>query len=142
VNDVLLPIEEGRDASAAVRRAIALNRETPVRVHLLNVRTPLPSYVARFIPAEERQAFHHENGITAMRAAIAQLDEAGVAHRDHVLVGDKAETIVNFAHETGCSHIIIAPPAGLLDGLGLGSVAAQLRRLVPPGDRCSILDAA
>ena len=52
MNDVLLPIEEGRDASAAVRRAIALNREAPVRVHLLNVRTPLPSYVARFIPPD------------------------------------------------------------------------------------------
>jgi nucleotide-binding universal stress UspA family protein len=138
--NILVPIEEGRDPSSAVRQAIQLYRKEPVRVHLLNVRTPLPSYVARFIPAAEREAFHHENGMNAMREAIAQLDAAGVAHREHVLVGEKAETILHFAHENGCSHIVVNKPSGLLEGFGLGSVGAQLRRLVQPGDRCQILE--
>ena len=140
--NVLIPIEEGRDPTGAVRQAVELYRKEPVRVHLLNVRTPLPSYVARFIPVAERQAFHHENGLKAMHEAIAQLDQAGVAHRDHVLVGNKAETILDFARENGCSHIIVNEPKGLLDGLGLGSVGAQLRRLVRPEDRCRILESA
>ena len=142
MSDVLIPIEEGRDASGAVREAIAFYRQhpRPVQIHLLNVRTPLPQYVARFIASSEREAFHRENGLSAMRSAIAQLDEAGVSHVDHVLVGQKAETILRFARDQACSHIVLDKPAGLLDGLGLGSIGAQLRRLVQPGDTCRILE--
>lgn len=136
---VLVPIEEGRDPAWAVRHAIELYRGGPVRIYLLNVRTALPSYVARFIPPEERQAFHHENGMRAMQPAIERLDEAGIAHRDHVLVGDKAETIMAFAREHHCAEIIIDKRAGgLLDGLGLGSIREQLHHLVRPGDSLQI----
>ena len=71
--NVLIPIEEGRDPAGAVRQAVELYRKDPVRVHLLNVRTPLPSYVARFIPVAERQAFHHENGMNATDIKSARL---------------------------------------------------------------------
>lgn len=142
MSDILVPIEEGRDASGAVREAISFYRQQPrpVQIHLLNVRTPLPSYVARFIASAEREAFHRENGLSAMRPAIAELDAAGISHVDHVRVGNKAETILRFAREHGCSHIVLNKPAGLLDGLGLGSIGAQLRRLVQPGDHCQILE--
>lgn len=142
MTSVVVPIEEGRDPAGLMERVIELCRQEPVRVYLLNVRTPLPSYVARFIPAAERQAFHHENGMRAMREAIARLDEAGIAHRDHVLVGNKAETIVEFAREHHCGQIILDKPQGILDGLGLGSIGAQVRHLVQPGDRCRIYEGA
>ncbi|HXI37533.1 MAG TPA: universal stress protein [Burkholderiales bacterium] len=140
--NIVVPIEEGRDSSGAVGEAIAFYRRAtqPVQIHLLNVRTPLPSYVARFIAASEREAFHHENGLSAMRPAIAQLDAAGISHLEHVQVGNKAETILRFAREHDCSHIVVGKPAGLLGGLGLGSIGAQLRRLVQPGDHCQILE--
>jgi Universal stress protein family len=139
---VLVPIEEGRDASAAIAQVVALSRQEPLRVYLLNVRTPLPSYVARFIPAAERQAFHHENGMRAMREAIARLDEAGIAHRDQVRVGNKAETILQFAREKRCAEIVLDGPDGLLAGLGLGSIRAQLRHLLQPGEPLRIREAA
>jgi nucleotide-binding universal stress UspA family protein len=140
---VLLPIEEGRDASAAIAHVIERNRREPVRVYLLNVRTPLPSYVARFISAAERQAFHHENGMRAMHEAIARLDEAGVAHREEVRVGDKAETIVECARQKRCSEIVVGGhEGGLLAGLGLGGVRAQLRHLLQPGESLRIREAA
>lgn len=139
---VLIPIEEGRDATSAIAQVIALNRQEPVRVYLLNVRTPLPSYVARFIPAAERHAFHHENGMRAMRDAIAKLDEAGIAHREQVLVGNKAESIVQFARQHRCSEIVLdGHDGGLLAGLGLGSIRAQLRHLLQPGDSFRIREA-
>jgi len=142
MSDVLIPIEEGRDASGVVKRAIDFYRRhpRPVQIHLLNVRTPLPQYVSRFIASSEREAFHRENGLNAMRGAIAQLDAAGVSHLDHVLVGNKAETILRFARDHACSHIVLDKPAGVLDVLGLGSIGAQLRRLVQPGDTCRILE--
>jgi nucleotide-binding universal stress UspA family protein len=143
MNSVLVPIEEGRDPAWAIRHTIELYRADPVRIYLLNVRTPLPSYVARFIPAAERQAFHHENGMRAMKHAIERLDEAGIAHREHVLVGDKAESIMEFAREHHCTQIIIDKPAGgLLEGLGLGSIREQLHHLVQPGDSFQIREGA
>jgi nucleotide-binding universal stress UspA family protein len=140
---VLLPIEEGSDASAAIASVIDLARQEPIRVYLLNVRTPLPSYVSRFIPVAERQAFHHENGMKAMQRAIAKLDEAGIAHREEVRVGNKAETIVEFAREKRCSEIVVdGHETGLLAGLGLGSIRAQLRHLLQPGESLRIREAA
>ena len=140
---VLIPIEEGRDPAWAVSQAIELYASEPVRIYLLNVRTPLPSYVARFIPAAERHAFHHENGMRAMQSAIERLDEAGIAHRDHVLVGDKAETIMAFAREHHCAQIIMDKRAGgLLYGLGLGSIREQLHHLIRPGDSLRIREGA
>lgn len=140
---VLVPIEEGRDPAWAVRHAIELYRTEPVRIYLVNVRTPLPSYVARFIPPAERQAFHHENGMRAMQHAIERLDYAGIAHRDHVLIGDKAEMIMAFAREHHCAQIIIDKRVGgLLDGLGLGSIRDQLHHLVRPGDSLQIREGA
>jgi nucleotide-binding universal stress UspA family protein len=141
--NLLLPIEEGRDVSSAIDHVIELARAEPVRLYLLNVRTPLPSYVARFIPAAERQAFHHENGMRAMREAIARLDEAGIAHREEVRVGNKAETIVEFAREKHCAEIVVdGSDGGLLGHLGLGSIRAQLRHLLQPGDSLRIREAA
>jgi len=138
---VLLPIEEGRDASSAIAHVIALARQETVRVYLLNVRTPLPSYVARFIPAAERQAFYNENGMQAMQEAIARLDEAGIDHRQEVRVGNKAETILEAAREKRCKEIVVAGDEGLLSGLGLGSIRAQLRHLLQPGESLRIREA-
>ncbi len=140
---VLVPIEEGQDASAALRQVVKLNLQEPIRAYLLNVRTPLPSYVARFIPAAERQAFHHENGMRALRDAMARLDQAGIAHREEVRVGNKAETILEVAREKRCAEIILnAKDDGVLAGFGLGSIRAQLRHLLQPGDSLRIREAA
>jgi len=142
VISILLPIEEGSDASAAIASVIELARQQTIRVYLLNVRTPLPSYVSRFIPVAERHAFHHENGMRAMQGAIARLDEAGIAHREEVRVGNKAETILEAAREKRCKEIVVAGDEGLLSGLGLGSIRAQLRHLLQPGDPLRIREAA
>lgn len=141
---VLVPIEEGRDASAALAHVVKLNWQEPVRVYLLNVRTPLPSYVARFIPPAERHAFHHENGMRALGDAIARLDEAGIAHREEIRIGNKAETILQVAREKRCAEIVLDAKdgGGMLAGLGLGSIRAQLRHLLQPGDSLRIREAA
>ena len=143
MSTVLLPIEEGRDASSAIDHVIELARHEPVRVYLLNVRTPLPSYVARFIPAAERRAFHHENGMRAMREAITRLDEAAIVHHEEVRIGNKAETIVEFAREKRCVEIVVdGAENGFLAGLGLGSIRAQLHHLLHPGEALRIREAA
>ena len=140
---LLVPIQEGEDSSAVIAQVIELAKQQPISVYLLNVRTPLPSYVARFIPATEREAFHHENGMRAMQTAIAKLDEAGIAHREEVRVGNKAETILEVAREKHCAEIVVdGHGGGLLGGLGLGSICGQLRHLLQPNDSLRIREAA
>jgi len=137
---VVVPIEEGRDSAWAVDHVIGLYRQEPLRVFLLNVQPPLPHYVARFIRKAELQAFHRENGMRALERAIGRLDEAGVPHADRVLVGRKAETIVDFARKVSCAQIILPKRgAGLLPSLGLGSIGGQLRHLLGAGcDICEV----
>ena len=133
---VLLPLEDGGDPASAVRHAIYLHRSSGVRVHLLNVRTPLPSYVTRFIAKAEVHAFYEECGMAVLKPAIEALEAAGVPYRAHVLVGPKAETIASFARDLQCTHIVVSSGSGgLLPnlGLGLGSVGTQLRHLIGAG---------
>jgi nucleotide-binding universal stress UspA family protein len=60
-----------------------------------------------------------------------------------VRVGNKAETIVEFARERHCSEIVVdGREAGLLAGLGLGSIRSQLRHLLQPGESLRIREAA
>jgi len=48
-----------------------------------------------------------------------------------VLVGHPAETIVRFAEDCGCRHVVVdAPATGMLAMLGLGSVGSQVRHLM------------
>ncbi len=131
---VLVPIEEGRDVTWAIRHVVELYRASNVRIHLLTVRTPLPQYVARFISREDREAFHRENGMAAMHPAIEALDAQGIPHSDHVLVGPKAKTIAEFARSIHCTHIVVSSTSDqLMPHLGLGSIASQLRHLIGAG---------
>ncbi len=130
---VVVPIEEGKDSGWAVEHVIGLHRHEPLRVFLLNVQPPMPRYVARFINKSELRDFHRENGMRALRQAGARLDQAGIAHQDRVLVGRKAETIVEFARDVNCAQIVLPRRASLLPSLGLGSIGSQLRHLLGAG---------
>jgi len=135
---VLLVAQEGRDPGPAIARVAQLARgSTPV--YLLTVRTPMPQYVARFLAPRDLKAFHREIGALALAPAAARLDALGLAHRDEVRIGPKAETIVAFAREHGCGLIVLPRP---LAGVTLGSLGSQVRQLLADGERREILEAA
>jgi nucleotide-binding universal stress UspA family protein len=132
MNDIVVPICSATDATWAAREAIALYRGDPAaRVLLVNVQPPLPKHVAQFVNRNDLREFHHDTGMQVLAPAIRKLDEAGVPHEDHVLVGHPAETIVRFAEDRGCRHVVVdAPASGMLAMLGLGSVGSQVRHLM------------
>jgi nucleotide-binding universal stress UspA family protein len=131
MNDVIVPICDAADAAWAASQAIALYRRQPARIHLINVQRPLPKHVAQFFNRDDLREFHVESGMRLLEPAIRLLDDAGVPHEDHVLVGHQAETIVQFAEERHCDDVIVdAAPGSLLSMLGLGSVASQVRHLM------------
>lgn len=128
---ILVPICSAGDAAWAATQAIALHRQAPVHVDLLNVQRPLPKHVSQFFNRSDLRDFHREAGMQVLEPAIRMLDEAGVPHDDHVLVGHPAETIVRFAEERGSQQVVVdTPENGLLSMLGLGSIGSQVRHLM------------
>jgi nucleotide-binding universal stress UspA family protein len=128
---ILVSIEEGRDPGPAIKHVIELYRQEQARVYLLNVQPPFSRHVSRFVNKAELRKFQQERGMQALAPLMQQLDAAGVPHRDHVMVGSKAETIVNFAKEYHCRQIIVAKESpGLLSWFRVGSSPGHIRKLI------------
>ena len=131
MNEIVVPICDTADAPWAATQAIARYRQEPVRIHLVNVQRPLPKHVSQFFNRNDLRAFHDEAGMRVLERAQRMLDEAGVPHEDHVLVGHPAETIVHFAQDRRCDQVVVdAPSRGMLSLLGLGSIASQVQHLM------------
>ncbi|MDD2728222.1 universal stress protein [Malikia sp.] len=123
---ILLP----NDGSAASARAIeqVLQRGCAgLELHLLNVQLPVDGNVRTFVNADELNAYHLAEGLAELAAARAQLDAAGVACQQHVLVGHPADQIRRFADENGFDEIVMGTHGrtGLMHLL-MGSVAAEV----------------
>lgn len=139
VRSVVVPIEDGGSVDWAVDYVIQLYRERPMKVYLLCVRRPFSQYVARFISKRELKAYHEESGMQALKPAAERLDAYGIPHWDVVLVGQKAERIVEFAREHHCNQIILSKHAsGDLSSLVLGSIGGQIRKLIGADEHCAI----
>jgi nucleotide-binding universal stress UspA family protein len=131
VQSVLVPISAPEEAQWAAEQAIARYRKEPVHVHLLNVQRPLPRHVSRFFAGGDLHDFHRDSGMRVLEVAMRLLDEAGVPHLDHVMVGGPAETIVEFALQNKCAEIVLPDQSdGLLAVFGLGSIGSQVRHLM------------
>ena len=128
---ILVPILDSDEAEWAVNQAIALNHQTPVHVHLLAVRHPLPKHIAQFFSATDLRHFHEESGLRALQPAISLLEQAKIPFEAHVVVGRPAQSIVKCAQQRGCAQIVLPQrKEGLFASLGLGSVESQVRQLM------------
>ena len=133
MDDIVVPICDAGDAGWATSQAMARYRAQPVRIHLINVQRPLPKHVAQFFNRSDLREFHRDAGMRVLEPAIRMLDQAGIPHEDHVLVGHQAETIVNFAGDRHCREVVVdVPPKNVLSMLGLGSIGSQVRHLMQP----------
>ena len=132
MNDILVPVCDLIDADRAANRAIALYRAERVHIYLLNVQRPLPKHIAQFFNRRDLQEFHRDAGMRVLEPAMRLLDQAGVPHEDHVLVGHQAETIVKFADDRHCQHVVMedARPRSVISMLGLCSIVSQVRHLM------------
>lgn len=102
----------------------------PPGVYLLNVQAPLSRDISRFIDAGTMRDFHLESGMNVLAKARDPLVAAGLSPELHVLIGEVAPTITEFADVHGCSQILLGTRGhtGVLGTL-LGSVATKVVHL-------------
>jgi len=127
---VLVPIDGSKNSERAIAYAIGFvaNSKAPVELHVLNVQPPIVSGGVRmFIKHEEIEAYYQDSGLEVLRGTRERLDQAGLAYVQHVSVGPFGETIVAYAKEQRCDHIVMGTRGlGTISGMVLGSVATKV----------------
>jgi nucleotide-binding universal stress UspA family protein len=108
----------------------AASRATPPQLWLVNVQAPLSGDITRFIEEKVVNDYHREAGDAALAQARQKLDAAGLAYSSHIMLGEAAPTLVEFAADKACSLIIMgARGLASVAGLLLGSVATKVVKL-------------
>jgi len=108
----------------------AASRTTKPQLFLVNVQAPLSNDITRFIDEKVVDDFHRETGAAALAQARQKLDAAGLAYSSHVMLGEAAPTLVEFAKDKACSLIVMgARGLGSVAGLLMGSVATKVVKL-------------
>ena len=125
----LVPIDGSEIALHSIDWIIkhAADCREPPQILLINVQVTLPNDIGRFIDADTLREFHLETGMAALAAARDRLTAAGLAPELHVMVGDPASAVTEFADSHGCSQILIGTHGNSgLTGTLLGSVAMKV----------------
>lgn len=108
----------------------AANRSPRPQLFLVNVQAPLSSNITRFIDEKVVADFHLEAGETALVQAKQKLDAAGLAYTSHIMVGETAPTLIDFAQDKGCKLIVMgAHGFGSVMGALMGSITTKVVQL-------------
>ena len=105
---VLVPVDGSTNALRAVRHVVdEYERHHELELHLLNVQPRLSLHIARFVGRSQREDLHRERAEAALAGASSLLEQAGVPHQTHWVVGDRAAEICRFATTLGAHHIVM-----------------------------------
>jgi nucleotide-binding universal stress UspA family protein len=106
---VLVPVDGSRNVVEALRKFTSgIDPKAQPEIHLLNVRGRLSRHVAGFLRRSDVAAWQRDEGMKALKGAMALLTERGLRFAHHVREGDKARTIADVADELACDQIVMA----------------------------------
>ena len=130
----LIAIDGSEPSARAVDHVIAdaaSYKQCP-HLYLVNVQPALSSNVTRFIDSQTVDNFQRETGEQDLAVAKAKLTAAGLPFSAHILVGEAAPSIVDFAKQKDCNMIVMgARGFGSVVGLFMGSVTVKVVHLSP-----------
>jgi nucleotide-binding universal stress UspA family protein len=110
--------------------AEAVQRSPRPRLFLVNVQTPLSADITRFVDEKAVEGFHREAGEKALAQAKQKLDQTGLAYTSHIMIGETAPTLVEFAKDKACQLIVMgAHGFGTVIGALMGSITTKVVHL-------------
>lgn len=129
---ILLPVDGSDASNQAVKHFVQLlscYKEMP-EIHLLNVQLPLHGDVSMFIDRENITQYHQDEGMERLKVARQLVNQAEISCEFHIIVGEPADVIVQFAKEKQFDQIVIGPRGvGAIKSLLLGSVTHKVIQL-------------
>src|SRR5690554_6573668 len=132
---IVIPVDGSEAALHAVRTAVeaVVERSVLPDAHLVTVQAPILSgNVTRFFTAEMIESYYQEEGDQALASTRQVLDEAGVEYQARVIVGPLAQTIIGYAEDENCDHIVMGTRGlGSVTSMVLGSVTSKVLSLTP-----------
>jgi nucleotide-binding universal stress UspA family protein len=128
---ILAAIDGSEHAERIVEHLLRLTGSgAAIEVLLLNVQPEIVDWQTHGLATESMLAHREQLGAQASEHARKRLDDAGIAYRLRIELGDPARTIASIAAEERCDGIVMGTRgAGAIPGLILGSVANKVVHL-------------
>ncbi|MEO8545563.1 MAG: universal stress protein [Betaproteobacteria bacterium] len=125
---------------SAVAQAIAIYRQEPVDIYLLNVQPGVTGHVAMFFDAAELHDIQNSAAREELAPALALFAAAGIPCVTRVVIGRNAAAIALQAQQLGCDRIIIGREEGeSLANRVFGNLVEQVRHIVSAAGNCQVL---
>ncbi|HEX6137288.1 MAG TPA: universal stress protein [Casimicrobiaceae bacterium] len=131
---VLLPVDGSPSAQRATQKLIDTLDwyKEPPAIDVVTVHLPVPRVpnMGAFVSKEMLRKYYDEECAAMLAPSRKLLDDAGVAHTTHQIVGPVAESIVRQATDSG-SNMIYMGTRGMsaLANMAMGSVATRVLHL-------------
>ncbi len=132
MNNILVPIDGSVSSAHALATSLQWFKNQPdYQLHVLTVQPPIASgNVKRFISADTLKLYYEEEAEKVLAPVREQLAGKGLDVRFEWRVGPIAETIIEYADEAGCGHIVMGTRGmGGFSNLLLGSIATKVLSL-------------
>lgn len=130
---LLLAVDGSEHALRAAQYVVALRAQlnSPPTVLVLNVQPPVASgLVRRFLSQDALDGYYRDEARGALEPVENVLAQNDVTTESHVVVGDIAASIAEFATRHGCDPIVMGTRGvGGVKGALLGSVASEVLHL-------------
>lgn len=126
---ILVPVDGSAHSVRALETALSMSgQQAGTSLHVITVQAPIVSgNVTRFFSAENIKSFYEEEGRNALAPVKHLVEQAGDTCTNKILIGPIAETIVEYAREHGCDHIVMGTRGlGRVGGLVLGSITTKV----------------
>lgn len=129
MNRILVPIDGSVSSSHALAAGLQWLKNMPgLQLHVLTVQPPIASgNVKRFISTETLKQYYEEEAEKALAPVREQLAKEHPDVKIEWRTGPIAETIIEYAQQAGCDHIVMGTRGmGGFSNLLLGSIATKV----------------
>ena len=106
---ILVPVDGSRNTEYALERVAREYLSNPsMEIHLLNVQPPLSRHISRFVARKNRASHHRDEAEKVLGPVRKLMQKLGLPFKEHVLVGERAGSIVAEAERLGVDRVVMS----------------------------------